>query len=42
MVFEWWIVISLIVLKAFHLFEGLIVGYTVDLRNREESTCGLQ
>ena len=39
---ERWIVISLIVLTAIYLFEGLIVEYMIDLRNREESTCGLQ
>ena len=34
---ERWIVISLIVLKAIYLFEGLIVGYMIDLRICEVS-----
>ena len=33
---ECWIVISLIVLKAFYVFDGLIVGHMVYLRNCEE------
>ena len=34
--------ISLFVFKVFYVFDGLIIGYIIDLRNCKESTCGLK